>query len=296
MSPPHILLAIIVTAIWGFNFVVIHWGLGDAPPLFLSALRFLVAAFPAVLFVKRPSISWGLLAAITFFHVSQFNLLFLGMYAGLSAGIASLVIQLQAFFTVLLAIALLGEKPVGRQFVGMGLAFAGMAVIAFSKGGSGTMLGLGLTILGGLSWAITNILMKRAGSIDMIALFVWVAALGALPMLGVSMIVEGYDEIARSVMNLTPKGGLSIAFMAYGATIFGFGAWGILLRHYQAARVAIFSLLVPVFGMISAYLLLGEQFTVLQVLAAGLVVMGLYLVVVKKTSLLASAVQSGNQP
>ena len=282
MSFKHILLAIAVTAIWGFNFVVIHWGLGDMPPLLLSAMRFVVAALPALFFVKRPQISWGVLAAITFFHVSQFNLLFVGMYAGLPAGIASIVIQLQAFFTVLLAAVWLGEKPSGRQIAGMVLAFAGMAVIALSKGGSGTLVGLALTIAGGFSWAITNILMKRAGSIDMIALFVWVAALGAVPMFAVSYLVEGPDQIWSALTNLSMQGGLSIIFMAYGATIFGFGVWGILLHHYQAARVASFSLLVPVFGMAAAALLLGEQFTSDRILAAVLVLAGLYLVVIRK--------------
>jgi O-acetylserine/cysteine efflux transporter len=282
MSLKHILLAIAVAAIWGFNFVVIHWGLGDMPPLLLSAMRFLVAALPAVFFVKRPQISWGALAVITFFHVSQFNLLFLGMNAGLPAGIASIVIQVQAFFTVLLAAVLLGEKPGGRQIAGMALAFAGMVVIALSKGGSGTLVGLALTIAGGLSWAITNILIKRAGSIDMIALFIWVAALGTVPMFAVSYLVEGPDQIWSALTNLSMSGGLSIVFMAYGATIFGFGVWAILLHHYQAARVASFSLLVPVFGMGAAALLLGEEFTSDRLLAAVLVLAGLYLVVIKK--------------
>ncbi len=284
MSPQHILLAIMVTVIWGFNFVVIHWGLGDMPPLLLSAMRFLVAAVPAVFFVKRPNISWGALAAITFFHVSQFNLLFFGMSAGLSAGIASVVIQLQAFFTVLLAAFWLGEKPRGRQLIGMALAFAGMTIIALSQGGSGTALGLALTIFGGLSWAVTNIFMKQAGSIDMFALLIWVAALGALPMLGVSLLVEGPDQVVMALANLTWSGAASIAFMAYGATIFGFGVWGLLLHHYQAARVASFSLLVPVFGMASAALLLGERFSADKMTAALLVLAGLYLVVVRKSA------------
>ena len=284
MSFPHILLALLVTAVWGFNFVVIHWGLGDMPPLLLSAMRFLVAAVPAVFFVKRPDLSWGALAAITFFHVSQFNLLFLGMNAGLTAGIASIVIQLQAFFTVLLAAVWLGEKPAGRQKIGMALAFAGMGLIAISNGGSGTLTGFVLTVFGGLSWAITNIMMKRAGSIDMIALFVWVAALGTVPMFAVSLVVDGPGEIWTALSNLSLGGGMSIAFMAYGATIFGFGAWGILLHQYQAARVASFSLLVPIFGMASSALLLGEVFSARHLAAAILVFAGLYLVVQKNTA------------
>jgi O-acetylserine/cysteine efflux transporter len=284
MSFKHILLAIAVTAVWGFNFVVIHWGLADMPPLLLSAMRFMVAALPAVFFVRCPRISWRALAAITFFHVSQFNLLFLGMYVGLSAGIASIVIQLQAFFTVFLAALWLGEKPRGRQLVGMGLAFSGIAVIAFSKGGNGSLLGLALTVLGGLSWAITNILMKRAGSIDMIALFVWVAALGTVPMFGISLVVEGHEVIWNALLNLSSTGVLSIVFMAYGATLFGFGAWGVLLHHYQAARVASFSLLVPVFGMAAAVLLLAEHFTADRMFGVLLVLAGLYLVVMRNAA------------
>ncbi len=292
MSLQHSLLAILVTAVWGFNFVVIHWGLGDMPPLLLSAMRFLVAAVPAVFFVKRPDISWSALAAISFFHVSQFNLLFFGMSAGLSAGIASIVIQLQAFFTVLLAIVWLGEKPAGRQLLGMALAVTGMALIALSKDGSGTMLGLVLTILGGLSWAITNILMKRAGSIDMFALLIWVAAIGTVPMFLLSLLVEGPDQVVRALAGLSWSGTASIAFMAYGATIFGFGVWGLLLHQYQAARVASFSLLVPIFGMASAALLLGERFSADKIIAAVLVLAGLYLVVVRKRSRPATVVNS----
>ena len=166
----------------------------------------------------------------------------------------------------------------------MALAFAGMAVIALSKGGEGTLLGLALTILGGLSWAITNIFMKRAGSIDMFALLIWVAALGALPMFAVSLLVEGPDQVFNALANLSLKGGLSIAFMSYGATIFGFGVWGMLLHHYQAARVASFSLLVPVFGMASAALLLAERFSADRLIAALLVLAGLYLVVIRKST------------
>ncbi len=282
MSLPHVLLAITVTMVWGFNFVVIHWGLGDMPPLLLSAMRFLVAAFPAVFFVKRPQISWGALAAITFFHVSQFNLLFLGMYAGLSAGLASIVIQLQAFFTVLLAACWFAERPTLRQLVGMGLAFAGMALIAVSKDGSGSLPGLMLTIAGGLSWAITNLLMKRAGAVDMFALLIWVVALGTVPMFAVSLVVEGFTAVSDALLNLSLAGALSIVFMAYGATIFGFGVWGVLLHHYQAARVAAFSLLVPVFGMAAAAFLLGERFGADRQLAALLVLAGLYLVIVQR--------------
>lgn len=284
MQMRHLVLAFLVTAVWGFNFVVIEWGLGDMPPLLLSAARFAVAALPAVFFVKRPRLPWGALLLIAFFHLMQFNLLFLGMYAGLSAGLASLIVQLQAFFTVLLAAVWLGERPGRRQISGVLLAFAGVGLIAYGGNGATTLLGLLLTVTAGLSWAVSNILMKRAGRIDMFALFVWVAALSALPMLAVSWMIEGGEAIQQALRQLSLRGGLSIIFMAYGATLFGFGVWGHLLRQYDAGRVAPFSLLVPLFGMSSAAVLRAESLTPQQILAASLILAGLYLVVVRYES------------
>src|SRR5256885_3911165 len=112
-------LALSVAALWGVNFVAIDYGLESFPPLLFACLRFTLVAFPAVLFLPRPPIGWRLVVAVGFFlSTCQFGLLFLSIHVGMPAGLASLVIQLNAVFTVVLAVAVLGERPGRRQLAG----------------------------------------------------------------------------------------------------------------------------------------------------------------------------------
>ncbi len=276
MRPVHVLMLVLVAALWGFNFVVIKLGLDNFPPLLFSALRFLFAAMPLVFFIPRPDVPWRIIIGIgVMLGVVKFSFLFIGMDIGVPPGLASLLLQSQAFFTVLLAFVVLGSRPRPLQLAGMAVAFSGIALIASSIDGSFTITGLALVLLAALAWASSNMLMKKAGNVPMLNLMVWVSLVPPIPLILISLLFEGVDRdlAALSHVNLTGAG--AVLFVAYGATIFGFAVWGAMICRYGVSMVAPFSLLVPVFGMTSAALVLGEAFGPLRILAAVLIVIGL---------------------
>jgi O-acetylserine/cysteine efflux transporter len=278
MTLADIATALAVVAIWGVNFVVIKIGLRDLPPILFTALRFLCAALPLAFFVPRPQAPMKLVAAYGMFQFAlQFTLLFTGMKLGLPAGLASLVIQLQAFFTIGLAVLMLGERPRGLQLAGALVAFGGMALVAMHLETQATLAGFVLVVLGGLCWALANIVTRKMGAVRAVPLVVWGSLVATPPLLLASWLAEGPAawQLAASRFSLTTLGAL--LFQSYPNTILGFGVWSMLIRRYAAATVAPFSLLVPVAGMVSAAIVLGEPLQWWKLAAGALVLGGLAL-------------------
>ncbi|MDF6042574.1 EamA family transporter [Streptomyces sp. JH14] len=278
MRPLHIALAALVAAVWGVNFVVIEVGLGHFPPLLFSALRFLVAALPAVFFVGRPKVAWKWIVSVGLvLGVAKFGLLFIGMDRGMPAGLSSLVLQVQAVFTALFAAVALGERPGRVRVSGMAVAVAGIGVAAIDEGASGPVLAFVLVIAAAACWGVSNVLTRKAAPPDSLNFMVWVSTVPVLPLLGLSLLFEGGRRDADALAALDWSGVGIIVYVAWITTVFGFGAWGFLLRHHPASSVAPFTLLVPVFGMSSAALFLGESVSPLQWCAAALLVGGVAL-------------------
>ncbi|MFF9507444.1 EamA family transporter [Streptomyces sp. NPDC014724] len=278
MRPLHIALAALVAAVWGVNFVVIEIGLGHFPPLLFSALRFLVAALPAVFFVGRPKVAWKWIVGVGLvLGVAKFGLLFIGMDRGMPAGLSSLVLQVQAVFTALFAALALGERPGRIRMSGMAVALAGIGVAAVDEGASGPVLAFFLVIAAAACWGVSNVLTRKAAPPDSLNFMVWVSTVPVLPLLGLSLLFEGWDRDVDALAALDWSGVGIIVYVAWITTVFGFGAWGFLLRHHPASSVAPFTLLVPVFGMSSAALLLGESVSPLRWCAAALLVGGVAL-------------------
>ncbi|MEU6012479.1 EamA family transporter [Streptomyces sp. NPDC047515] len=278
MRPLHIALAALVAAVWGVNFVVIEIGLGHFPPLLFSALRFLVAALPAVFFVGRPKVAWKWIVGVGLvLGVAKFGLLFIGMDRGMPAGLSSLVLQVQAVFTALFAALVLGERPGRIRMSGMAVALAGIGVAAVDEGASGPVLAFVLVIAAAACWGVSNVLTRKAAPPDSLNFMVWVSTVPVLPLLGLSLLFEGWDRDADALAALDWSGVGIIVYVAWITTVFGFGAWGFLLRHHPASSVAPFTLLVPVFGMSAAALLLGESVSPLRWCAAALLVGGVAL-------------------
>lgn len=278
MKPLDILLALIVVLIWGFNFVVIQIGLQGLPPLLFSALRFLCAALPLVFFFKRPAIGWKLLIGYaTFQFAIQFMLLFSGMKLGFPPGLASLVIQLQAFFTIGLAVLMLGERPLVTQLCGALIAFAGMGLVAIHLQATATVIGFVMVVGAGFSWGVANILTKKIGKVNPLALVAWGSLLATPPLILSSLLVEGPAAWVHAASSLSWITVGAILFQSYPNTIFGFGIWSVLIRRYPTATIAPFSLLVPVAGMVSAALVLGEPLQWWKITACILVLLGLAL-------------------
>ncbi|GAA4511481.1 EamA family transporter [Actinoallomurus oryzae] len=278
MRPRHIAVAVMIAAIWGVNFVAIDVGLASLPPLLFAGLRFVAAAFPAVLFVRRPAIPWRWFALIGLpLGVGQFGLLFIGMHLGMPAGLSSLVLQTQALFTALFAAAMLRERPRRTQAAGMVVAFAGIALIGLSAGQGGTLLAFVLCLAAAGMWGLANIGLRTAGPPDAFAFMVWVSLVPPLPLLGLSLIFEGPRADAHALAHISLGGLGALGYIAYISTLVGFGFWGWLMRRYDAGQVAMYSLLVPPFGMSSAALFLGERITVADAVAALLIVGGVAL-------------------
>ncbi|MDX8037153.1 EamA family transporter [Lentzea sp. BCCO 10_0856] len=272
MSPRHVLLAVLVAAIWGFNFVMLKIGLDEFPPILFSALRFLAAAVPAIFFVGRPSVAWKWVIAVGLvLGVAKFSFLFIGLKAGMPAGLSSLVLQSQVIFTAVFASVVLRERPKMVQITGIALAIAGIGVIAWDYGQSSPLLGFLLLVAAGACWGVSNVIMRYARPADMVRFMVWVSAVAVLPLFALSLLTEDVSALGR--MDWAGVG--AIGYVAWISTLLGFGIWGFLLRQYESSVVAPFSLLVPVFGMFSAWAFLGENLSGLQAAAGGLVLAGL---------------------
>ena len=282
LAPNDLLLTLATVALWGFSFVPIKFGLRELPPFALAALRFFFAAVPLVWVIKPPRMPWRIVAgyglAIGFF---QFGLLFLGMQLGMPAGLSSLVIQVQVFFTIGLAIAFLGDRLQRHNLVGAAIATAGIAVLAVQKlidGAHATLAGFALVLVAAFAWAIGNTLSKRAAAAhdaDMFSLVVWSSLVPPLPLALLSYLFEGGSSVLDAVKSAGMLTWASVLFLAWGATLFGFASWARLLSRYPTGLIAPFALLVPVSGIASGAIFLGESLAPLQAVGAALVFAGL---------------------
>lgn len=279
MKPRHLLLALMIVLIWGVNFAIIKLGLRQVSPLALGVARFILAAFPWVLFVKRPDVPMRLIALYGFLIFAlQFGFLFTGMKVGMSAGLASLILQLQVFFTIALSVGLLGERPTLWQLSGALLAFGGVAYVGLHVGGELTVAGLVLLVAAAASWGAGNVVSKRisqqATSTNVVGLVAWGSLFALPPLLVVALLFEGEGFVASFTgMDWVSVG--SIAYIVYLSTLFGFAAWSSLLASYPVSTVAPFTLLVPIFGFLGSAVLLGEPIEGWKLVASALVIAGL---------------------
>lgn len=278
MSLAHLLLAFLVVVIWGCNFVVIKIGLGSLPPLLFAALRFFFAAIPLVFFVKRPQVPFWRVAAygLTQFAL-QFALLFGGMKLGVSAGLASIVIQVQAFFTIGLFVLVQGERPRRAQLLGGLVCLAGGVVVALNVESRATAIGLAMVVAAAVAWASANLMTRRMGRIDPLALVGYGSLAAAVPLFVLSALTEGDAAVAGLRHLADPTVMLTVFYQAYPNTLVGFGIWSMLVRRYPATQIAAFPLLVPVVGLIASALVLHEPLYAWKLFAGALILVGLAL-------------------
>lgn len=274
-------LILVVVALLGFSFVPIKVGLREIPPFALAALRFFFAAVPLVFFVRRPRVPWYYIAGYGLvIGVCQFGLLFLGIRLGMPAGLASLVIQLQIFFTVGLAIGFLGDTLRKQDLIGAAIAAVGVVLLGayqLQSGMTATLVGFLLVIAGALAWGIGNVVAKQAARFDpdMFALVVWSSLAPPLPLALLSYAFEGGAGVARAVASASPLAWSCVLVLAWGATLFGFASWARLLHKYPTALVSPFALLIPVSGLASGAVFLGESLAPLQLTGVAFVLAGL---------------------
>ncbi len=275
MSPKDLLLALVVIVAWGLNFVVIRVGLDGLPPMLLGALRFVLAALPVFL-VRRPNLPWRWLIAYgATISLGQFVFLFEAMANGMPAGLASLVLQSQAFFTLAFAALFLGERMRGASVLGLLIAGGGLLLIGLQTGHSTSLLGIVLTLVAASMWAMGNVLTRKFGKINLMGLVIWGSLIPPVPFFLLSLWLEGPQRIEHALLNIGTSSILALLYLALVATLLGYGLWSRLLSRYPAGQVAPFSLLVPVVGLSSSAWLLGERLSTLQWVGAALVMLGL---------------------
>ena len=260
MKPAHIAMAVCLMAVWGFNFVVIKTGLRDFPPLLFNGLRFLLVAFPLILFVKFPKHVWKpMVCAGIVLGVFKFSFLYTGMNAGIGAGLSSLLLQSQAFFTVALAAIIVGERITRMHGAGLLLGAAGLAVIGAQTGENITVAGFVWVIAAAFAWAVANMFMRGIKQASPLQFIDWKSAVPALPLFAFSFLQEGKDEIVHAFANVGWAGVGAVLYITFISTIWGFSVWVRLLSLYSAAAVAPFTLLVPIAGIFFGWLLLDES-------------------------------------
>jgi len=271
----HLALALLIILIWGFNFIAIKLGLDEVSPLLLGFARFFLTSIPAVFFVKRPSIPFRavVIYGLVMFAL-QFALLFMGMYAGVTPGLASLLLQLHVFFSVLLGALFLNEKFHSWQIIGALIAFSGIALVAMHLSGSVTLTGFLLVIGSAAAWGTGNVISKKLGKVNMVSLVIWGSLVAWPPLLAISLIVEGSEHLISTLQHLTWVSGGAILYITYLSTLLGFGLWSWLLHHHPIGTVAPFTLLVPIIAILSSAAFLNEPLQTWKIIAALLVILG----------------------
>ncbi len=275
----HIALACVVAVLWGVNFLAMHYSLQQFPPILLVALRFTAIAIPALLFVPRPNVRlrWLLLYGFGF-GIVQFVGLYLGMAQGFPTGLASLVLQASAPFTVVLGAVFLRESLTPRRIAGITVAVGGLAIVGLSRGSGGDWWPFWLVVIGALGWAVGNVSTRLAAPDKPLHLICWMTVVPPLPMFALSLVVEGPDEIqhafATSLSAEAVPAWIGLAYTVLLGTLVGSGIWVWLMGRHAAGVVAPFSMLVPVVGMATAWIVLHERPTTLEFLGGVLVVGG----------------------
>lgn len=277
MPISQLVLTLCVIMIWGCNFIFIKLGLREMSPFMLCAVRFFFASIPGVFFIRPPAVPFRLVLAyglITF--GLQFALLFMGMQEGVAPGLASLLLQVQIFFSVIFAVVFLGEKPSLWQVVGALIASMGIVVVALHiQSGAVTWLGFALVLAASAAWGLGNLVSKKLGQVNMMALVVWGSFVACPPLVLLAWLFDPPGSMTSSLMHLTSTSILSVAYIVCASTWFCYGVWNWLLSRYPVASIVPFTLLVPVFGMLSSALVFGETIESWKIEAAILIIFGL---------------------
>jgi O-acetylserine/cysteine efflux transporter len=276
MNPRHLLLAISITAIWGVNFSVIKLGLTTVDPFILAGIRFTLCALPAIFFIPKPDVQWRYIIGYgLIFGIGLWGMVNLGIKSGLSAGIASLVLQFSAFFTILLGSWVFKESISRYQLAGIGVALCGLLCVISIVDGTVTLPGLALVLLGAVAWSVANVINKKAKTTQVFAFLVWSSAFSPIPLFALDYALNGLVGYTHFVSQLDYHAVLSILFQVYPNTLFGYWVWNSLLKRYPVSTVAPLSLLVPVFGMLGSVVIFNESLGLNKVVAVLLIVSGL---------------------
>lgn len=264
-------------ALWGLNFSVIKLGVNGVHPLVLTALRFSFAVFPLIFFIKKPDVPWRYLIAYGLsFGVGVWGLTTLSIGAGVSAGMASLLLDMSIVSSLLVGWLCLNETITRNKLLGAGLALLGLALIMYSEGGAVTGKGLVLVLMASMFWSVNGLIVKRANTKAIFAFNIWGMLFAPLPLLLLAVTLEGTQVITELPNQFTQWTLFSVLFQAYPTTLLGYWFWNKMIMKYSVSSVAPMTLLVPVFGILGGYWFYKESIETSQIIAAVLILLGLF--------------------
>jgi O-acetylserine/cysteine efflux transporter len=284
MRPADVFLAVLVAVIWGLAFVASRLALDELSPALMTAMRFAIAAVPS-LFVRRPNVPWTVLIAIS-------GTLFLGQFLaqswaiahGVPVGLASVIVQSQALFTVAFAAAAFREIPAGLQVAGIGVAAIGLLMICGTVGFDFSVGAFAVLMISPVSFAIGNLLLRQAREVPMFDLFAWLCLVPPLPLVALAFAVDGAQATWHSLWQMSLTGWASMLFVGAISTSIAYWLWGRLLRDHTAAQVVPFALLVPFVGAAASSVVFGETFGALRLAGMITVVGGIAVMLLSKRS------------
>jgi O-acetylserine/cysteine efflux transporter len=275
MKPADVCLAVLVALIWGFGFVATRLALDELSPALMTTLRFAIAAVPC-LFVRKPDVSWPLLIAISAtLFLGQFLAQAFGIAHGVPVGLASVIVQSQALFTIAFTVIAFGEVPTRTQTIGIGFAAVGLLMICGTVGYDFSVAAFAVLMISPVSFAIGNLLLRRARDVPMFDLFAWLCLASTMPLLALTLIADGPQPAWHSLQNMSLTGVVSILTVGAVSTSIAYWLWGRLLRDYTAAQVVPFALLVPFVGAGASSIVFGERFGPLRLAGMIIVVCGI---------------------
>jgi O-acetylserine/cysteine efflux transporter len=282
MKPSDICLAVLVAVIWGLGFVASRWALDELSPALMTTLRFAIAALPC-LFVRRPNVSWPLLISISFWlFLGQFLAQSWGIAHGVPVGLASVIVQSQALFTVAFAALAFREIPTRLQMIGIGIAMIGLLMICGTVGFDFSVGAFAVLLISPISFAIGNLLLRRAQDVPMFDLFAWLCLVPPLPLFALTLMIDGPQTTWHSLWHMSPQGLISMLFIGAISTCVAYWLWGRLLRDYTAAQVVPFALLVPFVGAAASSIVFGETFGPLRLAGMITVIGGVAIMLLSK--------------
>jgi O-acetylserine/cysteine efflux transporter len=280
MTPRHTLMALLVVVIWGVNFIAIDFGLDGVPPLLFLAMRFVLVAIPAVFFLKPPKIGWrNILLIGTFLSLLQFALLYLSLSLGMPPGLASLLHQSQVVLTVVVSAIVLRERPTRRQLIGIIVGMTGLAIVVVGHGQAAPWLPVVILLLGSLSWAIGNVLSRRVKAKASLSLVVWSGMVVPIPAFALSLLIDSPPVVFDAIAHLNWVNILSTLYTAVLSSLVGYGIWNHLLARYPTSAVVPFSLLIPIVGIVSAWIVINERPTLTEIVGGAVMLVGLAIAV-----------------
>ncbi|MEO8261247.1 MAG: EamA family transporter [Pseudolysinimonas sp.] len=281
MTPRHTLMALLVVVIWGLNFLAIDFGLEGVPPLLFLAMRFTLVVIPAIFFVRRPDIPWRQVLLIgSFLSLGQFALLYIALALGMPPGLASLLHQSQVVLTVIVSVLVLRERPSRKQLIGIVIGMTGLAIVVIGHGQAAPWLPVVILLLGSLSWAVGNVLSRRAKAASSVSLVIWSGLVVPIPAFVLSLVFDSPPVVFAALSHLSLNAILSTLYTAGLASLVGYGIWNHLLARYPTSAVVPFTLLVPIVGIIAAWIVVNEQPTVSELIGGVVMLIGLAIAVI----------------